>query len=92
MPKVTIYTTPICPYCVRAKQLLRKKEIPFDEIDVVVSPEHRAEMIERAHGRRTVPQIFIGDMHVGGCDDLYELEHEGRLDRLLADESEPAPA
>lgn len=84
MPKVTIYTTPICPYCVRAKQLLKKKGAPFEEIDVFMNSDLRAAMEERANGAYTVPQIFIGDKHVGGCDDLYALESEGELDPLLA--------
>lgn len=87
MPKVTIYTTPICPYCVRAKQLLKHKGIPFDEVDVLREPGRREEMLTRANGRRTVPQIFVGNIHVGGCDDLYELEHEGKLTMLLAEQS-----
>lgn len=82
MPKITIYTTPICPYCVRAKQLLKKKGAAFDEIDVFMDRSKRDEMEERS-GRYTVPQIFIGDKHVGGCDDLYALDHDGGLDPLL---------
>ncbi len=81
---VTIYTTQICPFCIQAKALLTKKEIEFTEIDVSSSPEIRAEMIERANGRSTVPQIFIGDHHIGGCDELHMLEAQGRLDELLA--------
>jgi glutaredoxin 3 len=92
MPKVIIYSTPICPYCVRAKQLLKKKGVAFDEVDVLREPGKRAEMLERSHGRRTVPQIFIGDTHIGGCDDLYELEHEGKLAPLLAEASQSAGA
>lgn len=82
MPKITIYTTPICPYCVRAKQLLKKKGADFDEIDVFMDSSMRAEMETRS-GRKTVPQIFIGDTHVGGCEDLYALEQDGTLDPLL---------
>jgi glutaredoxin 3 len=92
MPQVTIYTTPICPYCVRAKQLFKHKGVAYEEVDVAFDSQRRAEMIERAHGQRSVPQIFIGDTHVGGCDDLYELEHEGKLAPLLAQASEPARA
>ena len=94
MPRITIYTTPICPYCVRAKQLFKHKGLSFDEVDVARDSAKRAEMIERARGRRTVPQIFIGDVHVGGCDDLYELEHEGKLQPLLqtVDATQPAQA
>lgn len=81
--KVTIYTTPICPYCQMAKQLLQRKGASFDEIDVMGKPQLRAEMQAKS-GRSTVPQIWIGDRHVGGCDDLYALEAEGGLDPLLA--------
>jgi glutaredoxin 3 len=83
MPKITIYTTPICPYCVRAKALLRKKGAAFDEVDVFMDSAARDEMEARARGRRTVPQIFIGERHVGGCDELYSLESAGELDPLL---------
>ncbi len=85
MSKVRIYTTPICPYCVRAKSLLKKKGADVEEIDVFMDSDARHEMETMANGRRTVPQIFIGKTHVGGCDDLYALEREGRLDPLLAD-------
>jgi glutaredoxin 3 len=84
VPKITIYTTPICPYCVRAKSLLKKKGAPFEEIDVFMDGKARAEMEEKSGGARTVPQIFIGDTHVGGSDDLYALDHAGKLDALLA--------
>jgi glutaredoxin 3 len=84
MPPIRIYTTPICPYCVRAKALLKKKGASYEEIDVFMDPDARDEMEAVSNGRRTVPQIFIGDKHVGGCDDLYELDREGRLDPLLA--------
>ncbi len=84
MPKVTIYTTPICPYCYRAKQLLKKKGAAFDEIDVFMDSDARSQMEQKSEGARTVPQIFIGDMHVGGCDDLYALDGEGKLDPLLS--------
>jgi glutaredoxin 3 len=83
MSKVRIYTTPICPYCVRAKSLLKKKGAQVEEIDVFMNCDARAEMEAKAEGRRTVPQIFIGETHVGGCDDLYELERAGELDPLL---------
>jgi len=83
MPKITIYTTPICPYCVRAKALLKKKGATFEEIDVFMNSEARRLMEEKASGRYTVPQIFIGERHVGGCDDLYALERAGELDPLL---------
>ena len=84
MSKIQIYTTPICPYCVRAKALLRKKGAEFEEIDVFMDGDKRDEMQKRAQGGRTVPQIFIGETHVGGCDDLYALESKGQLDPLLA--------
>ncbi len=85
MPAVELYTTPYCPYCHAAKDLLRQKGIPFDEINVFGQPELRAEMTARANGRTTVPQIFIGETHVGGCDDLYALDEAGELDPLFAD-------
>lgn len=83
MAKVTIYTTPICPYCQMAKQLLARKGASFEEIDVMGKPALRAEMQTKS-GRTTVPQIWIGAQHVGGCDDLYELDAQGRLDAMLA--------
>jgi glutaredoxin 3 len=85
MPKpIEIYTTPICPYCIRAKRLLEQKGAAFREIDVMGDNEARGEMMRRANGRYTVPQIFIGDRHVGGSDDLYALEQAGKLDAMLA--------
>jgi len=84
MSKVEIYTTRYCPYCISAKALLNRKNVQFTEIDVSGDPQGRSKMIERANGRMTVPQIFIGETHVGGCDDLYDLDHEGKLDPLLA--------
>ncbi|PLL14577.1 glutaredoxin 3 [Tabrizicola sp. TH137] len=81
---VEIYTTPICPYCLAAKRLLTKKGVDFTEIDVSRDPALRDAMTARAHGRRTVPQIFIGGTHVGGCDDLHALEADGKLDPMLA--------
>ncbi|MHA6265562.1 glutaredoxin 3 [uncultured Aliiroseovarius sp.] len=84
MKPVTIYTTQLCGFCHAAKRLLTSKDIAFDEIDVAMNPDKRQEMMSRAHGRHTVPQIFIGDTHVGGCDELYALEREGKLDPLLA--------
>ncbi|HVT26011.1 MAG TPA: glutaredoxin 3 [Rhizomicrobium sp.] len=80
---IKIYTTPICPYCYRAKALLKQKGAEYDEIDVFMDSGARSEMEEKS-GRRTVPQIFIGDRHIGGCDDLLELDSEGKLDPLLA--------
>jgi glutaredoxin 3 len=84
MVAVEIYTTPYCPYCAWAKELLVKKSVQFKEIDVSGKPGLRAEMTQRANGRTTVPQIFIGATHVGGCDDLYALDDAGKLDSLLA--------
>ena len=83
MSKVKIYTTPICPYCVRAKSLLKKKGADVEEIDVFMDHDARVEMEAMANGRRTVPQIFIGQTYVGGCDDLYALDRAGELDPLL---------
>lgn len=83
MTKVTIYTTPICPYCARAKHLLKKKGASIEEIDVFMDSDARAQMEEKSGGRRSVPQIFVGETHVGGCDELYALEHDGALDPLL---------
>ena len=83
MSQITVYTTRFCPYCVSAKELLRKKGVAFDEIDVSGDPGGRRKMTERANGRTTVPQVFVGDRHVGGCDDLYDLDEAGQLDPLL---------
>jgi len=83
MAKVEIYTTPLCPYCVRAKALLKRKNAVFEEIDVTMVPGARDDMIRRADGRRTVPQIFIDGLGIGGSDELHALESEGALDRLL---------
>ncbi len=87
---VEIYTTPLCPYCVRAKRLLDRKGVPFVEIDLWKHPGRREEMIRRADGRRTVPQVFIDGRGVGGSDDLHALEAAGRLDPLLADAGQGA--
>lgn len=84
MPPITIYTTQMCPFCHAAKQLLGAKKAPFTEIAVDGDRAKRAEMTARAKGGATVPQIFIGERHVGGCDDLYALESAGELDALLA--------
>lgn len=84
MRPVEIYTTPFCPYCHAAKRLLDRKGVGYAEIDVSRDPDLRMAMIQRAKGRRTVPQIFIGDTHVGGSDDLHALEAAGKLDPLLA--------
>ncbi|KQP51903.1 glutaredoxin [Methylobacterium sp. Leaf399] len=81
---VTIYTTSWCPYCAAAKVLLRDKSVAFTEIDVEKTAGARAAMMQRAGGRTSVPQIFVGDTHVGGCDDLHALERAGKLDPLLS--------
>lgn len=84
MPRIVMYCTAVCPYCVRAEQLLKRKGVAaIDKIRIDLEPERRDEMVERT-GRRTVPQIFIGDTHVGGCDDLHDLDRRGGLDPLLA--------
>ena len=83
MAAVTVYTTRMCPYCMHAKQLLDSKGAVYEEIAVDVEPERRLEMMQRS-GRRTVPQIWLGEQHIGGCDDLYRLEQAGRLDEMLA--------
>jgi glutaredoxin 3 len=83
MKPVEIYTTPTCPYCVAAKGLLTRKGVAYTEIDVSRDPALRVKMMERAQGRRTVPQIFIGGTPVGGCDDIHLLDHQGKLDLML---------
>lgn len=85
MRPVEIYTTPFCPYCHAAKRLLQKKGADYTEIDVSQDPDLRAKMTQRANGRRTVPQIFIGGQHVGGSDDLHALDYAGKLDPMLAE-------
>ncbi|MEM8919960.1 MAG: glutaredoxin 3 [Pseudomonadota bacterium] len=84
MAKVTIYTRGFCPYCSRAVNLLKTKGASFDEIDAGMNPEKKREMVERSGGGRTFPQIFVGDMHIGGCDDMMALDRAGKLDPLLA--------
>ncbi|MEP1588395.1 MAG: glutaredoxin 3 [Tateyamaria sp.] len=84
MKPIEIYTSPLCGFCHAAKRLLKEKGAKFSEVNVLAQPGRKAEMIKRANGGRTVPQIFIGDKHVGGCDDLYELERAGKLDKMLA--------
>jgi glutaredoxin 3 len=90
MARIEIYTTRLCGYCQAAKALLTRKGVTFSEIDVTGDQEGRDRMVERASGRMTVPQIFIGTTHVGGFDDLYDLDRSGKLDPLLA--AEPGPA
>jgi len=84
MPPVVVYTTPYCSFCISAKALLRRKGVEFTEINVAGAPDKRSEMVERANGLTTVPQIFIGSDHVGGCDELHALDGDGKLDSLLA--------
>lgn len=83
MAKIVIYTTQICPYCVRAKMLFQRKGATYEEIDVSHDDEMRRRLVSMT-GQRTVPQIFINDRHIGGCDDLYALDRQGALDTLLA--------
>ena len=82
MKPVKIYTTPYCAFCVKAKRLLAKKQVPYEEIDVAGNDSLREKLVQQT-GRMTVPQIFIGERHVGGSDDLYALDEEGQLDTLL---------
>ncbi len=84
MAEIVIYTTLFCPFCVRAKGLLDAKGLAYEEKDVTGDPDGREAMRKRSNGRNTVPQIFIGETHVGGCDDLFDLERSGDLDRLTA--------
>ncbi len=84
MAKIEIYTSQLCGFCHAAKRLLNSKGVEFDETDVGRNPDKKGEMITRANGGRTVPQIFIDGKHVGGCDDLYDLERAGKLDPMLA--------
>ncbi len=83
MVHVLIYTKPSCPYCHRAKHLLQEKGVRYEEIDIAADPARRSEMMTKSAGKTTVPQIFIEGMHVGGCDDLYALDRDGKLDPLL---------
>ncbi len=85
MAKVVMYATAVCPYCVRAEQLLRRKGVTdIEKIRIDLEPERREEMLAKSNGMRTVPQIFIGGVHVGGCDDIHELDRQGKLDPMLA--------
>jgi glutaredoxin 3 len=85
MTNIEIYTTKVCPYCVRAKNLLKAKDADYTEIDVTGDDAGREALLKRSNGMRTVPQIFINGKHIGGCDNLYELEEKGELDKLLAE-------
>lgn len=80
---VTIYTKPFCPYCIRALTLLEQKGVQFTEVEAAFDPDKRQEMLQRSGGRATFPQIFVGDRHIGGCDDMMALERAGELDPLL---------
>ncbi|WP_342360397.1 glutaredoxin 3 [Terrarubrum flagellatum] len=84
MPPVTIYSRSWCSYCHAAKDLLTRKGVAFEDIDIEKHPEARAVMVERAGGRTSVPQIFVGDAHIGGCDDLYALDRRGEFEPMLA--------
>jgi len=84
MPNIDIYTKLLCPFCIRAKRLLRAKGVKFKEIDVTLRPNERAKMRDRAGGAQTVPQIFIDGQHIGGCDELHMLDAQGELDPLLS--------
>ena len=83
MPQVTVYTKPLCPYCFRALSLLKKKGVDVNEISVGFDRQKREEMLARSNGKATYPQVFIGDDHIGGCDDLMALDSAGKLDPLL---------
>jgi len=84
MSKITIYTTPICPYCVQAKRLLGKKGLAYEEIDVSRDPDLRRIMVQKSGGRLTVPQIFVDGVRIGDCDEIYALDRVGKLDPLLS--------
>jgi glutaredoxin 3 len=84
MPTITVYSGPSCPYCIRAKQLLQKKGVAFTDFDVKADSAKFDEMLAKSGGKKTIPQIFIGDKHIGGCDDLYALDAAGKLDAMLA--------
>ena len=83
MKKITIYTTPYCPFCIRAKQLLKNKNIEFQEIDLSEKPGQFDVMSKKSNGARTVPQIFVDDTHIGDCDYIHELDNQGKLDKIL---------
>ena len=83
MAQIDIYTREFCPYCTRALGLLKQKGVDFTQIDAGMNAEKKSEMVQRANGGRTFPQVFVGDVHVGGCDDLFAMERAGKLDELL---------
>jgi len=83
MSKIKIYTTPYCPFCLKIKNLMKKKKIFFEEIDLSIKPEKFEEMISKSNGARTVPQMFINETHIGDCDYVHELDNKGQLDKIL---------
>ncbi len=83
MKEIVIYTTEVCPYCIRAKNLLKKKGVAFKEVRLDQTPDLVDDVVRKSGGRKTVPQIFIGDNHIGGCDELYALDRDGKLDPML---------
>jgi glutaredoxin 3 len=83
MKKVKIYTTPFCPFCIRIKDLMKKKQTSFQEIDLSINPEKFEEMFAKTKGARTVPQMFVNDTHIGDCDHVHELDNNGELDKIL---------
>ncbi len=83
MKKIVVYSTSICPYCIKAKKLLESKKVSYQEVQLDKHPELTAEVVKKSGGQKTVPQIFVDDYHIGGCDDLYALDKEGKLDALL---------
>ena len=83
MKKVKIYTTPYCPFCIKAKQLLKNKKVNFDEIDLSENPDKFEEMLAKSNGARTVPQIFVNGEHIGDCDHIHDLDQKGELDKIL---------
>jgi glutaredoxin 3 len=91
MSGITIYSSMLCGFCHRAKQLLNQKDLPFNEIDVGEKPEAYQEMLKISNGSSSVPQIFIGNTHVGGCDDLFRMNYSGELETLLADQNLTSP-
>ena len=83
MRKIIIFTTPYCPFCVKAKTLLNKKKVIYEEIDLSVNPEKFEEMLSKSNGARTVPQIFVNGEHIGDCDHIHDLDQKGELDKIL---------
>ena len=83
MKKVKIYTTPYCPFCIRIKNLMKKKQTSFQEIDLSINPEKFGEMLAKTNGAKTVPQMFVNDTHIGDCDYVHELDNNGELDKIL---------